>query len=130
MLSLTPLHAYTQHPHSHLPPIPSQHTLLHLHPQNAPVRAAAVSVLAKFGAQCDGLLPNILMLLQRCMMDTEDEVRDRATYYHAILATRDSTLIHRYILNPPQVTHTHTHTHTTRSMKEVLCDVSLREVDS
>lgn len=70
--------------------------------ENAAVRAAAVSVLAKFGAQCEGLLPNILVLLQRCMMDTEDEVRDRATYYHAILATRDSTLIHRYILNPPQ----------------------------
>lgn len=74
-----------------------------LHPQNAAVRAAAVSVLAKFGAQCETLLSNVLVLLQRCMMDTEDEVRDRATYYHAVLATRDSTLIHRYILNPPQV---------------------------
>ncbi|KAG7163486.1 Coatomer subunit gamma-2-like [Homarus americanus] len=70
--------------------------------ENAAVRAAAVSVLAKFGAQCDSLLNNILVLLQRCMMDTEDEVRDRATYYHAVLATRDSSLINQYILNPPQ----------------------------
>ncbi|XP_063610262.1 coatomer subunit gamma-2-like [Penaeus indicus] len=70
--------------------------------ENAAVRAAAVSVLAKFGAQCETLLSNVLVLLQRCMMDTEDEVRDRATYYHAVLATRDSALIHRYILNPPQ----------------------------
>ena len=62
-----------------------------------------MSVLAKFGAQCDDLLENILVLLKRCMMDTEDEVRDRATYYHAILSSKDQTLIHRYILNPPQV---------------------------
>ena len=70
--------------------------------ENAAVRAAAVSVLAKFGAQCEGLMDNILVLLKRCMMDTEDEVRDRATYYHAILSSRDQALIHRYILNPPQ----------------------------
>lgn len=64
-----------------------------------------MSVLAKFGAQCEPLLSNILVLLQRCMMDTEDEVRDRATYYHAVLSTGDTAIIHRYILNPPQVMH-------------------------
>ncbi|RXG52910.1 Coatomer subunit gamma-2, partial [Armadillidium vulgare] len=65
------------------------------------VRAAAVSVLAKFGAQCEKLLDNILVLLKRSMLDTEDEVRDRATYYYAILSSGDSQLIHKYILNPP-----------------------------
>lgn len=69
--------------------------------ENAAVRAAAVSVLARFGAQCPDLLPNILVLLQRCMLDTEDEVRDRSTYYHALLSTGESALIARCILNPP-----------------------------
>ncbi|KAB7496578.1 Coatomer subunit gamma-2 [Armadillidium nasatum] len=69
--------------------------------ENAAVRAAAVSVLAKFGAQCEKLLDNILVLLKRSMLDTEDEVRDRATYYYAILSSGDSQLIHKYILNPP-----------------------------
>jgi len=70
--------------------------------ENAAVRASAVSVLARFGAQCPGLLANVLVLLQRCMMDTEDEVRDRATYYHGVLSTGDPAIIHRFILNPPQ----------------------------
>merc|ERR550534_2553531 len=34
--------------------------------ENATVRAAAVSALARFGALCDDLLPNILVLLARC----------------------------------------------------------------
>uniref|UniRef100_A0A2P2I1X4 Coatomer subunit gamma n=1 Tax=Hirondellea gigas TaxID=1518452 RepID=A0A2P2I1X4_9CRUS len=69
--------------------------------ENAAVRAAAVSVLARFGAECSELLPNILVLLQRCMLDTEDEVRDRSTYYHALLSSDDTSLIARCILNPP-----------------------------
>ena len=40
----------------------------------ATVRAAAVSALARFGALCDDLLPNILVLLSRCQMDADDEV--------------------------------------------------------
>ena len=40
----------------------------------ATVRAAAVSALARFGALCDDLLPNILVLLSRCQMDSDDEV--------------------------------------------------------
>ena len=53
--------------------------------ENCEVRAAAVSTLAKFGVACEDLLPNILVLLQRCQLDTDDEVRDRATYYKCIL---------------------------------------------
>ena len=33
--------------------------------ENAPVRAAAVSTLAKFAATSEELLPNVLVLLQR-----------------------------------------------------------------
>ncbi|CAF3902142.1 unnamed protein product [Rotaria sp. Silwood1] len=46
--------------------------------ENAPVRAAAVSALAKFGAASEDLLPNILVLLQRTTLDQDDEVRDHA----------------------------------------------------
>ncbi|ONL95695.1 Coatomer subunit gamma [Zea mays] len=49
--------------------------------ENATVRASAVSTLAKFGALVDTLKPQIFVLLQRCLFDTEDEVRDRATLY-------------------------------------------------
>ncbi len=31
--------------------------------------------LYRFGALCDDLLPNVLVLLSRCMMDADDEVR-------------------------------------------------------
>ncbi|XP_046742906.1 coatomer subunit gamma [Diprion similis] len=51
----------------------------------ASVRAAAVTALARFAAACPPLLPNILVLLSRCQLDSDDEVRDRAAYYCAIL---------------------------------------------
>ncbi|KAG2553561.1 hypothetical protein PVAP13_9KG533900 [Panicum virgatum] len=49
--------------------------------ENATVRASAVSTLAKFGALVDTLKPRIFVLLRRCLFDTEDEVRDRATLF-------------------------------------------------
>lgn len=49
--------------------------------ENATVRAAAVSTLAKFGAIVDSLKPRIFILLKRCLFDNDDEVRDRATLY-------------------------------------------------
>eukprot|EP00252_Welwitschia_mirabilis_P027997 TRINITY_DN98_c0_g1_i2.p1 TRINITY_DN98_c0_g1~~TRINITY_DN98_c0_g1_i2.p1 ORF type:complete len:566 (+),score=123.93 TRINITY_DN98_c0_g1_i2:133-1830(+) len=49
--------------------------------ENATVRASAVSALAKFGSQVDSLKPRILVLLRRCLFDSDDEVRDRATLY-------------------------------------------------
>ncbi|XP_054289382.1 coatomer subunit gamma-like [Macrosteles quadrilineatus] len=71
--------------------------------ENAVVRAAAVSAMAQFGAACPPLLDNVQVLLARCQMDTDDEVRDRATYYHSILQTGDKQLINQYILEPLQV---------------------------
>lgn len=66
--------------------------------ENAEVRGAAVTSLAKFGAHCDALLPSILVLLSRCMMDTDDEVRDRATFYYHVLNEKDKQLSASYIL--------------------------------
>ncbi|KAK9828275.1 hypothetical protein WJX74_006878 [Apatococcus lobatus] len=49
--------------------------------ENATVRAAAVSSLAKYGALVPELRPRISILLQRALHDNDDEVRDRATLY-------------------------------------------------
>ena len=62
------------------------------------IRAAAVNALAKFGALKPELLPRILILLERCMVDDDDEVRDRATFYHQILRYNDLALVNAYIL--------------------------------
>ncbi|EHA99700.1 Coatomer subunit gamma-2 [Heterocephalus glaber] len=67
--------------------------------QNEAIRAAAVSALAKFGAQSESLLPSILVLLQRCMMGTDDEVWDRATFYLNVLQQRQMALNATYIFN-------------------------------
>ncbi|OVA04518.1 Clathrin/coatomer adaptor [Macleaya cordata] len=49
--------------------------------ENATVRSSAVSTLAKFGAVVESLKPRIFILLRRCLFDSDDEVRDRATLY-------------------------------------------------
>ncbi|XP_071038882.1 coatomer subunit gamma-2 [Parasteatoda tepidariorum] len=67
--------------------------------EKASVRAAAVSSLAKFGAHCEELLPNILVLLQRSLLDCDDEVRDRATYYLNILNQKQKGIYSQIILN-------------------------------
>merc|ERR1712002_960090 len=71
--------------------------------ENATVRAAAISAMARFGALCDDLLPKVLVLLSRCQMDADDEVRDRATYFRAILEQHEASLNSQYILNNLQV---------------------------
>lgn len=67
--------------------------------ESAEVRAAAVSSLAKFGASSDDLLPSILVLLNRSMLDEDDEVRDRASFFYGILSQHDKALSSAYILN-------------------------------
>ncbi|XP_015607838.1 coatomer subunit gamma [Cephus cinctus] len=68
--------------------------------ESASVRAAAVTALAHFAASCPPLLPNVLVLLSRCQLDSDDEVRDRAAYYCAILQQQnDPTLLP--LIQPP-----------------------------
>jgi len=61
--------------------------------------AAAVSALAKFGAQCEELLPSVLVLLERSQFDTDDEVRDRATFFFNVLNEKQKGLSLAYIIN-------------------------------
>jgi coatomer protein complex subunit gamma len=49
--------------------------------ENAAVRAAAVSSLARFGAALPALRASVCVLLRRCVEDNDDEVRDRAACY-------------------------------------------------
>lgn len=65
--------------------------------ETAPVRAAAVSSLARFGVKLPQLRPQVGILLKRCMSDSDDEVRDRAAYALRMLETTDTTCIERYI---------------------------------
>ena len=53
--------------------------------ENASVRAAAISALAKFAAQVPSLKPSVAVQLNRSLHDDDDEVRDRATIALAIL---------------------------------------------
>jgi len=53
--------------------------------ENAAVRAAAVSALAKFAANCPSLRSSIMTLLKRSLCDEDDETRDRAAISVAIL---------------------------------------------
>jgi len=43
------------------------------------IRSAAVTSLTKFGVSLPSLREKIIVLLNRCLFDTDDEVRDRAT---------------------------------------------------
>jgi len=59
--------------------------------ENATVRAAAVTALAKFGAACSKLREATMTLLRRCLHDNDDEVRDRATFFLAVLESESET---------------------------------------
>jgi coatomer protein complex subunit gamma len=45
------------------------------------VRAAAVTALAQFASHCSALQVTVRKLLEGCLRDTDDEVRDRAVFY-------------------------------------------------
>lgn len=53
--------------------------------ETASVRCAAVSSLAKFGTAVPALTNHIIILLNRCLQDNDDEVRERAIFYQAML---------------------------------------------
>ncbi|XP_065581103.1 LOW QUALITY PROTEIN: coatomer subunit gamma-2-like [Artemia franciscana] len=53
------------------------------------VRAAAISALAYFGTLCPDLLPDFLVVLDRCKIDPDDEVQDRASIFHVLLIQKN-----------------------------------------
>jgi coatomer subunit gamma len=62
--------------------------------ENAIVRAAAVTALAKFGAEVDkdsSIRASIKVLLTRCLDDLDDEVRDRAAVNLKFLEDEDTS---------------------------------------
>ena len=68
--------------------------------ENALVRAAAVTALAKFGVgQKDPEVKrSVTVLLTRCLDDTDDEVRDRAAL-NLRLMTEEDDMANRFIKN-------------------------------
>jgi coatomer protein complex subunit gamma len=54
------------------------------------VRASAVQALTKFGVLLPELKPRIVSLLKRCLIDNDDEVRDRATLCLHLLQQEDA----------------------------------------
>ncbi|KAA0150588.1 hypothetical protein FNF29_05163 [Cafeteria roenbergensis] len=56
----------------------------------APVRAAAISTLAKFGAAVPALRSSVLTLLHRVRHDDDDEVRDRCALAITLLSDTDT----------------------------------------
>jgi len=61
--------------------------------ETSSVRCAAVSSLAKFGANVPTLTNHIIILLKRCLMDNDDEVRDRAIFYSNVLTAQPANLM-------------------------------------
>jgi len=68
--------------------------------ENATVRGAAVSALVKFGMQNDALRERVQVLLRRCLFDNDDEVRDRATLYLALLENENTGLAQQLVHQP------------------------------
>lgn len=68
--------------------------------ENALVRAAAVTALAKFGVgQTDPEVKrSVTVLLARCLDDVDDEVRDRAALNLRLIAQEDE-IANRFIKN-------------------------------
>jgi len=60
--------------------------------ENAAVRSAAVSALARFGTKLPEVRQSVVTLLRRCLCDTDDEVRDRATFFLNLLE-KDYTIV-------------------------------------
>jgi len=52
------------------------------------IRAAAVSALANIAFNVPNLVDSILLLLQKCLNDSDDEVRERAYFYHNLLSKK------------------------------------------
>ncbi|EFC37130.1 coatomer protein gamma 2-subunit [Naegleria gruberi] len=67
--------------------------------ENPTVRGSAVITIAKFAAKIPDLRKSILVILRRVLLDSDDEVRDRAVFYVKALETKDEDLIRKLIVN-------------------------------
>ena len=59
--------------------------------EKAVIRAAAVTALAAFANSVSSLHESIVLLLKKCLNDSDDEVRERAHFYYTMLTERQST---------------------------------------
>jgi coatomer subunit gamma len=57
--------------------------------EKAVIRAAAVSSLAAFAHKVPSLRQSILLLLRKCLNDSDDEVRERANFYVRIFEIQE-----------------------------------------
>ena len=57
--------------------------------EKAVIRAAAVSALAAFAHKVQSLRQSIVLLLRKCINDSDDEVRERAFFYLSVLGETD-----------------------------------------
>lgn len=53
--------------------------------ETASVRSASVTALARFGNSVPYLTEDVIVLLNRCVHDNDDDVRDRAVFYRSLL---------------------------------------------
>ena len=58
--------------------------------EKAVIRAAAVSALANIAFNVATLADSILLLLKKCLNDSDDEVRERAYFYHNLLSKKNN----------------------------------------
>jgi len=57
--------------------------------EKAVIRAAAVTSLAQFAFKVASLKDSIVLLLKKCLNDSDDEVRERAHFYYTVLTESD-----------------------------------------
>jgi len=58
--------------------------------EKAVIRAAAVSALANIAFNVPSLVDSIILLLQKCLNDSDDEVRERAYFYYNLLSKKNN----------------------------------------
>ncbi|KAF2075932.1 hypothetical protein CYY_002780 [Polysphondylium violaceum] len=63
------------------------------------IRAAAVNSIAKFGLLYEPMKEKVIILLGRCLLDEDDEVRDRATLYLQLLKQNNTRELTRLLVD-------------------------------
>ncbi|EGC39052.1 hypothetical protein DICPUDRAFT_45443 [Dictyostelium purpureum] len=63
------------------------------------IRAAAVTSIAKFGLLYEPMRDKVIILLQRCLLDEDDEVRDRAILYLRLFKEDDIHYLSKILMD-------------------------------